>query len=227
MQSKKTTLLLIKILERIISDKTTHSSWLNTLSFLEYIGTRKMLKSLPAHSLNETLLEHINEESRHSLFFKRLAKKVSGKDLSFHEHEMLCSKQAESYFQQIDQKSKTLSRSNTILNYLYTTYIVELRATLVYSIYNKILERNDFPFTVNCILKEEEKHLETVMYSIKKLDPFSEQNFEEIKEYEHQIYFTLLRNLEEEVFKHSQSNTVKVQTLSKNHQPLYPQEQHP
>ncbi len=224
MQSKKTTLLLIKILEKIVSNKDLHSYWLNTLSFLEYIGTRKMLKSLPAPILNETLLEHINEESRHSLFFKRLARKMSGKNLSFHNHEMLCPKKTENYFQQVDQEAKKISQSNTTLNYLYTTYIVESRATSVYSIYNKILENKSFSFTVNPILKEEEKHLETVIYSIRKLDPFSEQNFEELKEYEHQVYFTLLRHLEKEIFKLPQPPN-KMKHFPNTHQKVNFQEQ--
>ena len=226
MQSKKTNLLLIKILEKIVSDQNLHARWLNTLSFLEYIGTRKILKSLPAHIFDETLLEHMNEEARHSLFFKRLVKKISNKNLSFQGHEMLCPKQAENYFQQIDKQAETISRSNPILNYLYTTYIIESRATLVYIMYSKILIRNNFSFTINSIIKEEEQHLEMVMHSIRKLDPFSEQNFEELKESEHQIYFTLLRSLEAEVLKSLSPPTHEIKNLSDNYKNTNSQKQH-
>jgi len=225
MQTKKTTLLLIKILEYIVSDDNLHSRFLNTLSFLEYIGTRKMLKSLPASSLNASFLEHINEESRHSLFFKKLAKKISGKDVSFLDYEMLCRIPAEKYFQKMDQEAMTISRSNTILNYLYTTYIVESRATSVYSIYSKILRRNQFHFTLNSILKDEFKHLETVIGSIKKLDPFADHNFETLKEHEHLAYFSLLRSLENEIFKYPQPSTRKASS-QKSQYLFASQEQH-
>ncbi|MGI9548498.1 MAG: hypothetical protein ACR2M7_00750 [Bdellovibrionales bacterium] len=225
MQTKKTTLLLIKILEKIVSDKDLHGLWLNTLSFLEYIGTRKMLKALPASCLNETLLAHINEESRHSLFFKKLSHKVSGKQFCFAEHEMICSKEAETYFQQIDKEATSFSRSNPILNYLYTTYTVELRAILLYSIYSKILKRNEFPFTLNFVLKEEEQHLAAVMQSIKTLDPFAEQNFEELKEFEHRAYFSLLRKLEQKIF-HPSTSKAKDLSQASNSSVSF-QEQHP
>ena len=225
MQTKKTTLLLIKILEKIVSDKELHGLWLNTLSFLEYIGTRKMLKALPASCLNETLLAHINEESRHSLFFKKLSHKVSGKQFFFAEHEMICSKEAENYFQQIDQEARSFSRSNPTLNYLYTTYTVELRAILLYSIYSKILKRNQLPFTLNFVLKEEEQHLAAVMQSIKTLDPFAEQNFEELKEFEHRAYFSLLRKIEQKIFHPSASKAKDLSQTSSSSVSF--QEQHP
>ena len=200
MNSKKLTLLLMRILEKITSDKKRHAFWLNTLSYLEYIGTRKIIKALPAEKLNETLLDHISEEARHSLFFKRQAKKLFGKSLFFHSHEMIVSEAAEDYFQSIDHKAKEFSRSNPVLNYLYTTYIVESRAILSYSIYNEILKRKNFGFSLNSILKEEEKHLEFVYQAIKKLDLFYEETLETLKEFEHRQYFSLLFELEKEMF---------------------------
>ena len=83
MFTKKTTLLLLKILEKVTSEKALHSRWLNTLSYLEYIGTRKILKSLPAHIFGKVFLEHVNEEARHSLFFKNLAQKRGSKESKF------------------------------------------------------------------------------------------------------------------------------------------------
>lgn len=217
MQSKKLTALLVRILEKIISDKKQHAYWLNTLSFLEYIGTRKILKSLPAKHFNVTLLEHINEEARHSLFFKKLAQKILKKNLSFHFDEMVCAKDAEAYFQKIDKKAKDFAQYNPLLNYLYTTYMIESRAVLVYSIYNKVLDRNNFPFSLNPVLKDEEKHLDFVVASIRQLDPFAEKHFEELKTCEYSEYFSLLISLEEKillpVYKTSYLN--KQQSVSK------------
>lgn len=216
MNSKKTTLLLIRILEKIVFDKKLHARWLNTLSFLEYIGARKMLKSLPAEHINNILLTHINEESRHSLFFKKLSKKVLGEDLFFKQEEMFCSQQAETYFQNVDKKAQTIADGENLLNYLYTTYMVETRAVSAYTIYNKILERNNFSFTLQALLKEEENHLDNTTSMIKELDPLWEQHLEQLKQAEYSLYFSLLHDLEEELTQKqvSKSSSLFVNTTS-------------
>ena len=129
-RTKKTTLLLLRILEKVISEPKLHSRFLNTLSYLEYIGSRKMLKSLPAPILNKTFLSHINEEVRHSLFLKSLAENLAQKKLGFKQHEMIASQAGSDYFQGVDHFALKFSFSNPVLNYLYTTYAVEERATV-------------------------------------------------------------------------------------------------
>ena len=200
MLTKKTTLLLLKILEKATDDKNQHSRWLNTLSYLEYIGSRKILKCLPAHVLNKTLLEHINEEVRHSLFFKKLAQKQVQKNLGFEEHEMIAPQAASDYFQKVDHYVGKFSFNNPVLNYFYTTYIVEQRALVVYSLYNEILKRKAFSFSIQSILNEEEEHLAFVFKKIQKWDPLWETNLEEAKHFEHKKYFSLLIALEKDIF---------------------------
>lgn len=200
MRTKKTTLLLLKILEKIISDENLHSLWLNTLSYLEYIGARKMLKSLPAHILSKIFLEHIHEEARHSLFFKNLAQKIAQKDLSFKDHELLAHQAGSDYFQQVDHYSVKFSFSNPVINYLYTTYAVEQRALVIYSLYNEILQRKGFSFSLQPVLNDEQEHLDFVLKKIQKTDPLWEKNLEEISHFEHQKYFSWLITLERKVF---------------------------
>ena len=201
MLSKKTTLLLLKILEKITSDSHLHSKWLNTLSYLEYIGTRKMLKALPAHTLNERSLEHIHEEARHSLFFKRLAKKQSSKkEIGFTEKEMIASQSASDYFQKIDHYLGKFLFSNPVLNYLYTTYIIEQRALVVYSLYDEVLKRKSFSFSIQSILNDEKDHLAFVFKEIQQWDPLWENHLEEVRHFEHKKYFSLLIAFEREAF---------------------------
>ena len=201
MLSKKTTLLLLKILEKITSDQNLHSRWLNTLSYLEYIGARKMLKALPAHILDETFLEHINEETRHSLFFKKLAQKQnSKKKIGFTEQEAIAPQSASDYFQKIDHYLGKFSFSNPILNYLYTTYIVEQRALVVYSLYDEILKRKSFSFSIQSVLNEEKNHLAFVFKEIQKWDPLWENHLEEARHFEHKKYFSLLIAFERDLF---------------------------
>ena len=58
-----------EILELIVSDRFIHAKWLNALSHLEYIGTRKIIKSQLSENIDYETLKHIHEESRHALFF--------------------------------------------------------------------------------------------------------------------------------------------------------------
>ncbi len=200
MFTKKTTLLLLRILERIVSDKILHSRWLNTLSYLEYIGARKILKSLPARILNKTFLEHINEEARHSLFFKNLAQNTAQNTLSFKERELLAPQAGNDYFQQIDHYTIKFSSSNPVISYLYTTYTVEQRALIVYSLYNDLLKRKAISISLQSILNEEREHLRCVFEKIQDIDPLWEKNLEDIIHFEHQQYFSFLISLERAVF---------------------------
>ena len=188
------------VLKEMTSCRELHGRWLNTLSFLEYIGTRKILKSLPAQILNETLLSHITEEALHSLFFKKLARKVTLGDCSFGKKELLAPDECENYFQNLDRKAETLSGRDKILNYLYTTWIVETRAVRVYSLYNQILREKRFSFTLNSILKDEEKHLNQVKNLIQERDNRHEIHFQELTAFEGREFGSLLGNLKKYVF---------------------------
>ena len=198
--TKKTTLLLLRILEKVVSDKNLHSRWLNTLSYLEYIGTRKMLKSLPAHILSKAFLDHIHEEARHSLFFKNLAQKVAQKNLSFKDHELLAPQEGSDYFQQVDHYSVKFSFSNPVINYLYTTYTLEQRALSFYFLYDEMLKRKGFSFSLQSVLNDEKAHLDFVFKKIQKINPLWESNLEEISHFEHQKYFSFLITLEKVIF---------------------------
>ena len=190
---------MLKILERVANNKEWHAKFLNTLSYLEYIGARKMLKSLPAPVLNKSFLDHINEEIRHSLFLKSLAEKLTKTKWGFKEQELIAGASASHYFQEVDHYSSKFSFSNPVLNYLYTTYAIEQRAIIFYSLYNDILKKKNFPFTLQSILNDELEHLNSVLKEIQKTDPFWELNLEEISQFEHQKYFSLLICLDQEV----------------------------
>ena len=200
LKTKKTTLLLLTLLEKISSDDSLHARFLNTLSYLEYIGTRKMLKSLPSSILDKTLLDHINEESKHSLILKSLAQKMAKKSMGFTEKEMIAGESAKNYFREIDHFSLKFSFDNPILNYLYTTYAVEQRALVFYSLYNDLLKKKAFSFSLSSILNDELKHLDFVLNEIKSKDFNWENNLDEINHFEHKKYFAFLIELEKSVF---------------------------
>lgn len=188
-----------RLLKQIISDKNLHGLWLNTLSFLEYMGTRKIAKALHQEVFNEVLLDHLSEEARHSLYFKKLANRVASQNYGFQKGELLAGHEARVYFQNLDEKARELSKGNILLNYLLTTWIIEKRAVSFYHIYNQILKEGQFPFSLNAILKDEKAHLNYVENYIKKLNSAGEKSFSVIREFEEKEFEIFIEALEKEV----------------------------
>jgi hypothetical protein len=92
------------ILKRIIEDKEIYARFLNTLSLLEYVGARKILKSQSQDHIDEKVLAHISEELRHAQVLKRVAlKNAPGICQTYAPAALFCGKEAFQYFQAVDQ----------------------------------------------------------------------------------------------------------------------------
>jgi hypothetical protein len=88
----------------IAADPALHARWLNTLSYLEYVGFRKIVKSQRAEVLTAAILGHACEEGRHALGLKKLAIKLGGVQFdSYAPAVLLCSEEAAAYFQDLDK----------------------------------------------------------------------------------------------------------------------------
>ena len=88
----------------IVADPALHARWLNTFSYLEYVGFRKIVKSQRAEALTAAILGHACEEGRHALGLKKLAVKLGGSAFdSYAPEALLCGEEAEAYFQELDQ----------------------------------------------------------------------------------------------------------------------------
>ena len=187
---------LQSFLETLIQNKTAHTHWLNTLAFMEHIGSRKIIKSQNSFTLDHTLLQHISEEARHAFYFKNLAHKLSPADCpNFKEDYLIKGSASEDYFQAIDYKAEDELADSPIkntLNYLYTTWMVEERAVMLYEIYNQILKSNKMPFNLNFILQEEDHHLKTVVQHIKEKDTKFKERADRLFEYERNQFKGLL-----------------------------------
>jgi len=226
-------------LEKIIQNKTLHTRWLNTLAFMEHIGSRKIIKSQNSFTLDIMLLQHISEEARHAFYFKKLAHNLSPKDcINFEENYLIKGDKSEQYFQDIDhkvqedlvnypafsdnkksninqnpltennlinkkqsavndsldlEKKTPYSSINSLLNYLYTTWLIEERAVMLYEEYNKILEQKNMSFNLNIILKEEDHHLKTVLEIIQKKDLDFIDRSDRLFKYENSRFIQLLK----------------------------------
>jgi hypothetical protein len=152
----------------IVADPAIHARWLNTFSFLEYVGFRKIVKSQRAEALTAAILGHACEEGRHALGLKKLAVKLGGSAFdSYAPEALLCGEEAESYFQELDQfcDEAFADRSadeRVTLAYGYVTWLVERRALDVYGIYKSALGESEIARKLGGLLAEESKHLADV-----------------------------------------------------------------
>ncbi|HEY1735281.1 MAG TPA: hypothetical protein VGG12_01415, partial [Methylovirgula sp.] len=130
----------------VAKDPRLHARWLNTFSFLEYIGFRKIVKSQRAETLNSIVLGHAIEEGRHALRLKKLAIQIGGKDFeNYTPNLLICGEEAEDYFQSLDRdcEAQFADRSETDrpkLTYHYVTWLIERRALDVYGVYQKAVK---------------------------------------------------------------------------------------
>lgn len=159
-----------QLLDYIISDNILHAKWLNTLSYMEHIGTRKIHKTQSSPDLTDVILQHASEEARHALFFKRMSEKTEpGLCPDYHNGNMLAGYPAFRYFQSIDiladryvAANHAQKASHAFLCYLYVTTIIEERAGWLYPIYEERLKKAGVPLTLQSVISEEEGHLKVM-----------------------------------------------------------------
>ena len=66
------------ILENIVNDNVLHSKWLNTLSYMENAGAKKISASEHKEQVNLIILKHAAEEHRHAYYLKKQLDKLDG-----------------------------------------------------------------------------------------------------------------------------------------------------
>lgn len=177
---------LENILAQLIQQPTLFAQFLNTLSLLEYIGARKILKSQAQEQMDEELLAHTSEEIRHALVLKRAAKRVSPDAVSggYIATQLLAPAEAMTYFKRVDQATPTLlGETNPSLCYLYTTYLVEVRALMLYATIDDVLKKANKPPIFKGILTEEDKHLSQIQAQLALL-PDAKQHLAKLQQIE-------------------------------------------
>jgi len=197
---------MLPLLKALSRDPARHGRFLNTLSLLEYIGIRKILKSQPAADLTAEMLEHILEEARHAAILKRLALRVGGAAVAgYAAPALLCGDEARRYIQTLDRGAELDLRESDLppgsapaVNYLYTTLLIEERAGRVYPVYEPILAAIGLGGVLAGIVREEEGHLSAVMRRVIQEDPGHVTRLERLRRTEERAFMALRCALERE-----------------------------
>jgi hypothetical protein len=182
----------------IVAEPNLHARWLNTFSYLEYVGFRKIVKSQRAEVLSAEILTHALEEGRHALGLKKLALKIGGEAFATYDRSlMLCGDDAEAYFQNLDKSCDEVfaDRPDALrakLVYCYVTWLVERRALQVYGVYKDALGTSPVASRIGGLLMEEEKHLSDVAAEIAAADPDFKARAPKLEAIEASLYETFI-----------------------------------
>lgn len=179
------------LLSTIIGSNILHAKWLNTLSYLENCGARKIAACEHPTLVKEEMLKHAAEEFRHAHHLKRQMRKLSpeprfppsreekhGQDPleSYSLPLLLGGTAALHYLNALDVKTSRFLRNRGLaknavreLAYLLVTYAIERRAEELYPIYHQCLRKAHSPIAVKSILLEEKEHLEEMRKGLSRL----------------------------------------------------------
>ena len=195
-------------LSTILKDNTLHAKWLNTLSFMENAGAKKISASEDKEKVSLIILKHAAEEHRHAYYLKKQIAKI-GEDLceNYQDQYLIAPKASKYYLNNLDvQVCKYLKKSLGLKSndlkfaaYLLVTYAIELRADALYPIYQDALSVLESKVTVKSIILEEEGHLEEMIHQLKAFSPDWEKHANIAVDLENNLYESWMLGMEEEL----------------------------
>ncbi|MDR6486762.1 rubrerythrin [Chryseobacterium vietnamense] len=168
------------LLKRIVQDGNTHAKWLNTLSFMENAGARKISKCEHPTLVSQIQLKHAAEEHRHAYYLKKQIGKINPELCKTYEStELLAPIATSQYLHSLDIKAcrylqKAFNLDKTDIKYaayLFVTYAIEVRADELYPVYQEALTEASSKIMVKSIILEEEGHLEEMINQLNEFSP--------------------------------------------------------
>ncbi|UZT98404.1 hypothetical protein ODZ84_02210 [Chryseobacterium fluminis] len=186
-----------QLLEKIVTIDRTHAKWLNTLSFMENAGARKISACEHPFTVDLIQLKHAAEEHRHAFYLKKQIIKI---DPALCKHytseELLAPLSTRHYLHALDIKvCKYLQHVFSLTKeelkfaaYLFVTYAIEVRADELYPVYQEILTRTSSKIMVKSIILEEEGHLEEMISQLNRFSDDWRIHAEKILTIEHALY---------------------------------------
>lgn len=193
-----------KILENIVEDNVLHAKWLNTLSYMENAGAKKISASEHKEQVNLVILKHAAEEHRHAYYLKKQLDKLGGNLCkTYTNEELLTPNHTKFYLNALDvavcrylkQHFKLAGYELKFAAYLFVTYAIEVRADELYPVYQEVLTRAGSKVNVKSIILEEEGHLEEMINQLKSFSTDWESHAELIIKIEQDMFHSWISNL--------------------------------
>lgn len=165
-----------RLLNFIVKDPTHHGLWINTLSYLENCGARKIAACEHPTAVKEEMLKHASEEFRHAFYLKKQLGRIHQSYEDYRRAYLLGDWGAYHYLNALDVQTSRYLRMLRLkdeeirqLAYLLVTYAIELRAAELYPLYQTILKTYQSNIQVQSILLEEKEHLREMENELNKI----------------------------------------------------------
>jgi len=168
------------IIDIIVGNDDLHAKWLNSLSMMENTGARKISKyEHPVH-VNIIELKHAAEEARHAYYLKKQISKLAKDACPDYSYPyLLAPVESYHYLHQLDVSACRYLKDKMGLEgralkhgaYLLVTYSIEVRADMLYGIYQEALTRHKSKVNVKSIIAEEEGHLQEMQRMLEAFHP--------------------------------------------------------
>lgn len=199
---------IASVLTNIVNDNVLHSKWLNTLSYMENAGAKKISASEHKEEVTLLILKHAAEEHRHAYYLKKqLAKLDENLCRTYTNAELLAPNHTKYYLNTLDVQVcrylkdhfKLAGYELKFAAYLFVTYAIEVRADELYPIYQEVLTAKESRVTVKSIILEEEGHLEEMLNQLKEFSPDWEKHAQEIIQIEQKMFNDWMLSLAKEL----------------------------
>ncbi|MES2457541.1 MAG: hypothetical protein V4594_18435 [Bacteroidota bacterium] len=196
------------ILENIVNNNALHAKWLNTLSYMENAGAKKISASEHKENVNLIILKHAAEEHRHAYYLKKqLDKLEGGLCKTYTNEELLTPNHTKFYLNALDVAVCRYLKQHFDLSgyelkfaaYLFVTYAIEVRADELYPVYQEVLTNAGSRVTVKSIILEEEGHLEEMLNQLKTFSPDWERHAQIVIEIEQQMFGDWISHLDKQI----------------------------
>jgi hypothetical protein len=138
------------LLKRIAEDPAVELEWVDLLSQLEYVGCRKIVKSIGFEAVSLEILRHVSEEASHAYLLKSVVGERSWREGRFAEAGWR-------YFQRLDQQVSALPESER-LRYPGVSWAIERRVLVVYPAYLEVTRNDALRRALRRILAQEQQH---------------------------------------------------------------------
>jgi hypothetical protein len=144
-----------ELLGRIVASPEVELEWIDLLSQLEYVGCRKIVKSVGFESVSLEILRHVSEEASHAFLLKAVVEEGGLRDRSWRDGRF--AEAGWRYFQGLDQRISALPGSDG-LRYPGVSWAIERRVLVVYPAYLKLTRNESLKKALRRILAQEERH---------------------------------------------------------------------
>lgn len=182
-------------LAKLCAAPALHARFLNTLSLLEHIGSRKIMLSQARRAPGSDTLRHLAEETRHAFFFKRAAESTAQTALSYDDSDLLAGAHARLYMGRLDGRIGQEAQGEAA--YYYMSLLVELRAIWFYRIYQSVLAEAGQSLSLKGLLAEETRHLAEMNTHLTALGENPEDRMPAFLAFEQRCFANLLAGLEQ------------------------------